>query len=192
MKNYDDGNEISDWCGITSCMWWIATFTFETDVETLCKYCLQFFWIMKLDWRFVGTDSGRYVRPTLSGIVRSRAELVGVGVDGSLTCSESGNGGAGDGSLSVILRNKCLSTTFKCKVKEKKIKINEMLCLESERLRPNPNPVDSGQFWSIPVNSSRLRFRLTSSPGDFHSKRRVSPYYGGTVQMRLEAMRTFY
>ena len=33
VKNYDDGNEISDWCRLTSCTRWITTLTFATDLQ---------------------------------------------------------------------------------------------------------------------------------------------------------------
>ena len=39
IKNYYDGNEISDWCGSTSCTQCITTITFEADLENPVKPC---------------------------------------------------------------------------------------------------------------------------------------------------------
>ena len=33
IKNYCDGNEMSDWCGLTSCTRWITMFTLKSDLE---------------------------------------------------------------------------------------------------------------------------------------------------------------
>ena len=32
IKNYYDGNEISDWCALTPCTRWIIMFTFESEL----------------------------------------------------------------------------------------------------------------------------------------------------------------
>ena len=42
IKNYYNGNEMSDLCGITFCTRWITMFTFESDLE--CN--LQGFWVV--------------------------------------------------------------------------------------------------------------------------------------------------